>query len=78
MKDKGDGAMAGITNAQLEAARKAEEERQAEQEREERRDALRGQIKQWDGKLSDVNSQIAALSAERSRLDACLGDWDAT
>lgn len=68
--------MANLTDAQLAAARRAEEERQAEQEREERREALRGQISQWDDTLKGVNSQIAALSAERSRLDACLGDWD--
>ena len=69
--------MLGLSNEQLEAMRKAEEERRAEQERENRRNALREQIRQWDGKLSNVNSQITALSAERSRLDACLGDWDA-
>ncbi len=68
--------MADAANAQLEAARRAEEERQAEQERENRRKALNEQIDQWNSKLTNVNAQISALSSERSRLDACLGDWD--
>lgn len=67
--------MANVTNAQLQAEREAERER--ERARQRRREALRAQIKQWDDKLSDVREQISALSAERSRLDVCLGDWDA-
>lgn len=46
------------------------------EERARRIEAIQAQIRQWDAKLTQVKSQISALTKEQSNLNSYLGDWD--
>lgn len=64
-------------SAAIAAAKQAEAIRRAaeEAERRRRRAAIEAQIRQWEEKLRNVESQIAALTDEKSKLGTCLTDW---
>lgn len=45
------------------------------EERARRRAEIQAQIRQWDAKLTQVKSQISALTKEQSNLNTYLGEW---
>lgn len=67
--------MPGIFEDAAAAAKRAAEEA-AERAREMRRNYLRGQIDEWNGKLSEVREQISGLETEKKNLTAYLGEWE--
>lgn len=44
--------------------------------KEARRKAIQNEIDQWNKKLSKADSQRIALTAEQSKLNAYMGEWD--
>lgn len=67
--------MPGIFEDAAAAMRRAAEEK-AERERERRRNYLRGQIDEWNGKLSEVKEQISGLETEKKNLTTYLAEWE--
>lgn len=58
--------------AKLAVQKAAEEERAVM-----KRKAIQSLIDKLDAELTSVNSQVSVLTAEQTKLNACLGDWDA-
>ena len=67
--------MANLTEMVGDAA-KLTAQKAAEEERAMRRKAIQSQIDKWDAELTSVNSQVSGLTAEQTKLNTCLGDWD--
>lgn len=51
-------------------------QQRAAEEKAKKRTYLQSQIQYWDTKLTAVNSQIAGLTTEQSKLSTYLGEWD--
>lgn len=66
---------AAMQNAADLAVQKAAEE--AEEERARRREAIQSRIDKWDAELTSVNSQVSGLTAEQTKINTYLGEWDA-
>lgn len=49
----------------------------AEAERARRREAIQSQIDKWNAELTDANSQVSGLTAEQTKINTYLRDWDA-
>lgn len=67
--------MPGIFEDAAAAAKRAAEEA-AERLREMRRNALRKEIDDWNGKLSEVKEQISGLETEKKNLATYLAEWE--
>ena len=67
--------MADLTEMAGDASKLAVQ-KAAEEERARRRKAIQSLIDKWDAELTSVNSQVSGLTAEQTKLNTYLGEWD--